>query len=63
MTYMILFYHKYLDLTSSHVDCMTLGPKGRDLNCNPQNMAKRYIVCARWNNLKKDIINFKNNNY
>lgn len=61
--YDLVLSNKYLELTSPHVACMTLGPKGRNLNCNPQNMAKRYIVCARWNNLKKDIINFKNNNY
>ena len=60
--YDLVLSNKYLELTSPHVACMTLGPKGRNLNCNPQNMAKRYIVCARWNNLKKDIINFKNNN-
>lgn len=60
--YDLVLSNKCPHLMSPHVACMTLGPKGRNLSCDPNNMAKRYIVCARWNDLKKDIIDFKNAN-
>ena len=41
---------------------MTIGPKKRNLDGTSNNAKERYIVCVRWNFIKEDIINFKNNN-
>lgn len=60
--YDLVLSNRCLNFNSPHIACMTLGPKGRNLNGDPNNMANRYIVCARWNDLREDIINFKNAN-
>lgn len=58
--YDLVLSKKCLDFTSPHVACMTLGPKKRNLDRNSKNARERYIVCARWNFIKEDIMNFKN---
>ena len=49
------------NLTSPHIGCITIGPKKRNLERRPENSHERFIVCARWNNIKEDIIRFKSN--
>ena len=48
-------------LTSPHIACMTIGPKRRNLDGNSKNNKDRYLVCIRWNFIKENIIEFKNN--
>ena len=50
-----------LHFTSPHIACMTLGPKKRNIDGTSNNRGDRYVVCARWNNLREDIVNFKSN--
>ena len=58
--YDLILSKKSLDFTSPHIACMTIGPKKRNLDGNSKNKKDRYIVCIRWNFIKKDIIEFKN---
>lgn len=58
--YDLVLSKRCLEFTSPHIACMTLGPKKRNLDGNSKNRGDRYIVCVRWNNLKKDIIEFNN---
>ena len=60
--YDLVLSKRCLDFTSPHVGPMTLGPKKRNLDGTSNNRGDRYIVSVRWNNLKENIINFKNNN-
>ena len=57
--YDLVLSKKCLDFTSPHIACMTLGPKKRNIDGTSNNRGDRYVVCARWNNLREDIINFK----
>lgn len=58
--YDLILSKRCLDYTSPHIACMTLGPKKRCLNNdNKKNIRDRYIVCARWNFIREDILNFK----
>ncbi len=50
-----------LGFTSPHIACMTLGLKKRSIDGISNNRGDRYVVCARWNNLREDIVSFKNN--
>ena len=59
--YDLVLSKRCLDFTSPHIACMTLGPKKRDIDGTSNNRGDRYIVCARWNNLREDIVSFKNN--
>lgn len=52
---------KCLDFTSPQIACMTLGPKKRNIDGTSNNRGDRYVVCVRWNNLREDIVSFKNN--
>lgn len=58
--YDLVLSKRCLDFTSPHIACMTIGPKKRNLEGNSKNIKDRYIVCIRWNFIKKDIIEFKN---
>ena len=57
--YDLVLSKRCLDFTCPHAACMTLGPKKRNIDGTSNNRGDRYIVCARWNNLREDIINFK----
>ena len=59
--YDIILSKRCLDYTSPHIACMTIGPKKRNLDGNSKNNRDRYLVCIRWNFIKEDIIEFKNN--
>ena len=59
--YDLVLSKRCLDFTSPHIACMTLGPKKRNIDGTSNNRGDRYIVCARWNNLREDIVSFKNN--
>ena len=59
--YDLALFKRCLDFISSHIACMTLGSKKRSIDRTSNNRGDRYVVCARWNNLKEDIISFKNN--
>ena len=50
-----------MEYTSPHIDCLTIGPKKRNLDRNSDNVKDRYIVCIRWDFIKESIENFKNN--
>ena len=57
--YDLILSKRCLDFTSPHIACMTIGPKKRNLDGKSKNVKDRYIVCIRWNFIKKDIIEFK----
>ena len=59
--YDLVLSKRCLDFTSPHIACMTLGPKKRNIDSTSNNRGDRYIVRARWNNLREDIVSFKNN--
>ena len=59
--YDLILSKRYQDYTSPHIACMTIGPKKRNLNHDSKNHKDRYIVCVRWNFIRKSIIEFKNN--
>ena len=40
---------------------MTIGQKNRNMARISKYAKERYIVCIRWNFIKEDIIEFKNN--
>lgn len=60
--YDLILSKRCLEFTSPHIACMTIGPQKRDLNRDSKNSKDRYLVCVRWNFIREDIINFKNNN-
>lgn len=60
--YDLILLNKRSDLTSPHVSCMTIGPRKRDIDRVSKNKEDRYIVCVRWNYIRENIIDFKNNN-
>lgn len=59
--YDLILSKRYNDFTSPHIGPITIGPKKRNLNGDSKNSRERYVVCARWNFIREDIINFKNN--
>lgn len=59
--YDLILSKRCLNFSSPHIACMTIGPKKRNLDRTSKNVGDRYIVCIRWNFIKEDIINFKNN--
>ena len=59
--YDLILSKRCLEFTSPHIACITIGPKKRNLTGNSKNAKERYIVCARWNFIKEDIIVFKDN--
>lgn len=63
--YDLVLSKRCIDFTSPHIACMTIGPKmrglSRDTNIKQINSKERYMVCVRWNFIREDIINFKNN--
>lgn len=59
--YDLVLFKRCLDFTSLHIACMTLCPKKRNIDGTSNNRGDMYIVCARWNNLREDIVSFKNN--
>lgn len=59
--YDLILSKRCLDFTSPHIACMTIGPKKRNLDGSSKNAGDRYIVCIRWNFIKDDIIEFKDN--
>lgn len=60
--YDLILSKKNKYFSSPHISCMTLGPQKRNLNRNSSNAKDRYLVCARWNFIKEDIIAFKKEN-
>ncbi len=60
--YDLVLSKRCLDFTSPHIACMTLGSMKRSIDGTSNNRGDRYVVCARWNNLREDIISFKNSN-
>lgn len=58
--YDLVLSKRCTDFTSPHISCMTIGPKKRNLEHNSKNAKERYIVCIRWNFLRENIQNFKN---
>ena len=58
--YDLILSRRCLDYTSPHVACLTIGPKKRNLDGHSKNVKDRYIVCIRWNFIKENIIEFKN---
>ena len=59
--YDLVLSKRCLDFTFPHVACMTIGPQKRNLDRKSNNAKERYMVAIRWNFLREDIINFKNN--
>lgn len=59
--YDLVLSKRCLYFTSPYIAYMMLGPKKRDIDGTSNNRGDRYVVCARWNNLREDIISFKNN--
>ncbi len=59
--YELIFLKRSIDITSPHIACLTIGPKKRNLSKSSNNTKERYIVCIRWHDMQKDIINYKNN--
>ncbi len=59
--YDLVLSKRCLYFTYPQIACMTLGSKKRDIDGTFNNRGDRYIVCARWNNLREDIVSFKNN--
>ena len=59
--YDLVLFKRCLDFVFPHIACMTLGSKKRNIDGTSNNRGDRYVVCARWNNLREDIISFKNN--
>ena len=57
--YDLILSKKSMFFTSPHIACITLGPKKRNLTETSKNNKDRYLLCARWNFIKEDIINFK----
>lgn len=57
--YDLVLSNRCLDFTSPHIACMTIGPKKRVLSSDSKNIKDKYIVCARWNFIREDIVNFK----
>ncbi len=47
--------------SSPHIGCLTIGPKKRNLDNNPQNISDRYKVCVRWHYIREDIEAFRKN--
>lgn len=60
--YDLILSKRSLDFTSPHIACITLGPKKRNLIAKPNYRGERYIVCARWNFIREDIVEFKKKN-
>ncbi len=58
--YDLILSKKCLEFTSPHAACLTIGPKKRNLDGNSKNFKDRYLVVIRWNNIKDEIISFKN---
>jgi hypothetical protein len=59
--YDLILSKRCLEYTSPHIACITIGPKKRNLDGTSKNVKDRYLVCARWNFIKEDIIEFKKN--
>ena len=60
--YDLVLSKRCLDFTSPYIACMTLGSMKRSIDGTSNNRGDRYVVCARWNNLREDIVSFKNSN-
>lgn len=58
--YDLILSKKCLEFTSPHAACLTIGPKKRNLDGNSKNFKDRYLVVIRWNNIKDEIVSFKN---
>lgn len=55
-----MFMSKRNDIyTSPHIANIFLGPKKRNLNDDSVNIKDRYQVCARWNSIREDILEYK----
>lgn len=63
--YVLVLSNRYQHLTLLHVASMTLTSKGRNLNCDSNNMAKDTLkdtLYVQNEIIKKDIIDYKNIN-
>ena len=59
--YDLILSKRCLDYTSPHIACLTIGPKKRNLDGNSKYDKDRYIVTVRWNFIKENIIEYKEN--
>lgn len=59
--YDLILSNSKTDYSSPHIACITLGPKKRNLDYNPDYARERFLVCARWHYFKEDIELFKQN--
>lgn len=59
--YDLILSNKRCDLTSPHAACMTIGPRKRNIDGDSKNKEDRYIVCVRWNYIRENIIEYKQN--
>ena len=57
--YDLILSLRCMDYTSPHCSCMTIGPKKRNLNHDSLNAKDRFLVCVRWNFIRKEIDNYK----
>lgn len=48
-----------LKMNMSLLNCLTIGPKKRNLGGNSNNPGDRYCVCVRWNFIRESILEFK----
>ena len=60
--YDLILSKRCMQFASPHIACLTIGPKKRILGGTSNNYRDRYIVCARWDYIKEDIIKFKAKN-
>lgn len=59
--YDLILSNRDWNYTSPHISSLTIGPKKRNLDGLSKCVKDRYIVCIRWNHIRKSIIDFKNN--
>lgn len=57
--YDLIISKRFLEYTSPHIGCITIGPKKRNIDRQSKNSRERYIVCCRWNFITEDILNYR----
>ena len=56
--YDLILSDRRKDITSPHTACMTIGPKGRNVNGQLERKEDRYRVVVRWNYINESIKKF-----
>jgi len=59
--YDLILSNMRTNLTSPHAACMTIGPRKRNIYGLSKHKEDRYIVCIRWNYIRENIIEYKQN--